>query len=277
MRNAGMALIVPKPLLIVGVREPVAQYLSLVFEHWWMYVDTPDTLTADSIRTKMVDDPWWFHCNNWFRRELGQAIGIDVFARPFPVERGWDTYENDTARVLVIRQENLDCFPQALCALRGVDYEDVIMEDRNKAESKDYASTYAKVKKTFCLDEQEIEAIYSHPQVQHFYSKDEIATFRKRWCPGTVSSASSESETLQTPPVPDPNISANQNRREAQLEPVPAKGNKRWKHPHHPQTCRPCTQCNHDLQLVPVLQQACKERLELINKLDEQLRSRTQA
>ena len=260
LRTAGLSTIVPKPLLIVGIREPVAQYLSLVFEHWWMYVDSPDELSADRLRSQMFDDPWWHHCNTWFPSELGQAIGIDVFARPFPVERGWEIFENDTARVLVIRQENLDCFPQAFGAFRGVDPESVIMESRNRAGTKEYAATYATVKKTFRLSEQQIEAIYSQPQVRHFYSKEQIAAFRSRWCAGQVESPASE--PLMEFPTP-------------QAHPSKYDRESRQDRPHHSRNCRPCPQCEQDLQNLPVFQHACQERLELINKLDEQLRSQS--
>lgn len=259
LRAAGMASIVPKPMVLVGVREPVAQYLSLVFEHWWMYADRFEDLNAESLRAAMLDDPWYHHCNDWFQKELGESLGIDVFAQPFPGERGWEIYENEVARVLVIRQENLESFPQALGALRALQPAAITMENRNLGEAKDYSSHYAAVKKAFRLAGPELDRIYSSPQVRYFYSSAEIASFRNQWCDRAAPLASQKKMEKRPTHVP--------------AAPILATGTRPARHPHHPRSCRPCPKCAHDLQLVPILQQACEERLELLHKLDRQLNS----
>ena len=50
IRRGGMASSVDKPVVITGVREPIAQYLSMVFQNWWMYVDSPAALTTEFLQ-----------------------------------------------------------------------------------------------------------------------------------------------------------------------------------------------------------------------------------
>jgi hypothetical protein len=172
---------VRKPYVVTGVREPVALHVSRCFEGWWQYGNTPDVLTAEVVRQQLAEDAWPAHCNQWFSDELRDTFGIDVFARPFPTERGWDIYENDAARVLLIRLESLAALPAALGELYGFDPSTFSVVSANTAEGKDYAVPYDVVKKTLRLSRQELEEIYALPYVRHFYTPREIAELKSRW------------------------------------------------------------------------------------------------
>src|SRR4029077_16159903 len=113
-----------------------------------------------------------------FTDELGAVFGVDVYARPFPAERGWDVYENDAARVLVVRQEDLARLPEALGALYGFDPATVEVEDRNVADHKDYSAHYRAVRAALRLSERELDEAYSLPYARHFYTPREIDAFR---------------------------------------------------------------------------------------------------
>ncbi len=181
IRRGGMASSVDKPVVITGVREPIAQYLSMVFQNWWMYVDSPAALTTEFLQARMPEDPWVGRCAEWFTSDLGEMFGVDVYARPFPTERGWDIYENDNARILLIRQENLNRLPEALGSLYRFDPSTVQMTTANEGDSKNYAAQYAKVKRSFHLDDRELESLYSLPHARHFYSAEQIEQFKKHW------------------------------------------------------------------------------------------------
>ena len=117
----------------------------------------------------------------WFDDELKEMFGVDVYARPFPADRGWDVYENDRARVLLIRQENLDALADALGALCRVEPSSFDVVPCNIGEDKAYAQQYGIVKKTLRLSEQELDSIYSLPYVRHLYTSKEIEGFKMRW------------------------------------------------------------------------------------------------
>jgi hypothetical protein len=263
LRASGLGSILPKPVLVAAVREPVAQYLSLVFEHWWMYADSPTDLTAEVLLSQMRTDPWREQCANWFTSELGEVFGLNVLARPFPVERGWDVYENDRARL-----------PAALGELLGIDPANVALVNRNVADEKDYSDQYASVKKFFRPPYELLQEVYSHPQVRHFYSPGEIVAFQQMWQTGNAV------ERCSRPPSPEPRANPDRPRG---INTLPLPGvreaanpseTKPGKHPHHPMSCRPCPQCTEELRSVPLLHRTCQERLELIQKMDGMLHSR---
>jgi hypothetical protein len=171
---------VRKPFLVTGVREPVALHLSYTFEVWWMYAEAPEGLTADLVRGQLAEG-WHHQANAWLSDDLGAMFDLDVYARPFPAEQGWDIYENDAARVLLIRQESLKRLPEALGALYGFDPATVEVDTTNTAESKPYGAHYAAVRGALRLSEEELEAAYELPYVRHFYTAAEIEGFKARW------------------------------------------------------------------------------------------------
>lgn len=177
---------VKKPTVITGVREPIALHLSFCFESSWMYADTPNHLTADFVRARLADDAWHRHCNRWLSNDLGNTFGIDVYSRRFPCERGWCIDENCDARVLLIRQESLDNLPSALGALYNLDASTFHVTSVNTAAAKPYAVQYESVKDMLRLRTADLNEIYSLPYVQHFYSRDEIRSFKDRWSAARV-------------------------------------------------------------------------------------------
>jgi len=172
---------VHKPFVVSGVREPVALHVSFMFECWWMYADSPQELTADFVRARLFDDAWHRHCNDWLSNELGTTFGINVYDQPFPASRGWDLYENDSARVLVIRQESLAGLTEALGALYGYEPASFNVITKNTASTKAYALHYESVKRELNLTRAELDAIYALPYVRHFYTPGDIAAFKRRW------------------------------------------------------------------------------------------------
>jgi hypothetical protein len=199
----------------------------------------------------MIDDPWRHKCNNWFKDDMGELIGLDVFARPFPTETGWDIYENDIARVLIIRQENLDRLPDALGKLYGIEPSTVKMENRNRGDEKDYSSQYNTVKKAWRPSESDLEEVYSAAYVHHFYTAQEIEGFKHRW-------RTAATVHRQTSPIAEKSVRTN-----SQVQTLAATS----KPATHDRSCRPCPQCEQELQSIPELQKACRERLEIIERL----------
>jgi hypothetical protein len=179
--NRPFGAAVRKPFVVVGVREPVSLHVSYCFEGWWVYADTPAGLTTKIVHEQLTRDAWHRHCNNWFTDELYETFGVDVYAQPFPTKRGWTIYENNQARVMLIRQESLSVLADALGALYGYDPNSFQVIPANLSEDKAYARPYNAVKETLRLSERELDSIYALPYVQHFYTPQEIAAFKDRW------------------------------------------------------------------------------------------------
>jgi hypothetical protein len=121
------------------------------------------------------------YVHNWFDRELRATFGIDVFAVPFPKERGWTLLCNERARVLVLRMEDLDrTLGPALAEFLGLDEEPKTATDNVRSERPE-GSDYRDVVAGLRLPQRVCERIYSHRFSRHFYSDEMLAEFSQRW------------------------------------------------------------------------------------------------
>jgi hypothetical protein len=120
---------------------------------------------------------------DWFSRELGQVTGIDVFASEFDTTRGWQTYENERFRVLVLRFENLASDgPNALRTFLALD-EVPELPNQNAGESKAYAPLYRRFKAEASIPAWVLDQAYGSALAQHFYTESERRGFRASWQP----------------------------------------------------------------------------------------------
>ena len=173
------------------------------------------------------------------------------------------------ARVLIIRQENLDRLPEAAGKFFGFDSASVEVEERNHAENKPYAAHYRVIKESLRLPDRELEEIYSLPHVRHFYSHAEIETFKQRWrrglaiAPSHCSTAGDEEDKLILP------FKSAASSRFAE-----AHNHESNSAPLHSWTCRPCAKCALQLHSIPSLQQASNTRLALLQQLNAELNAK---
>ena len=242
LREGGAAPIVRKPFLIAGVRDPITLSLSLAFESWWLLAPQLEGLGLEFLNSWVLKNPLRNPWDDWFTDELEEVFDVDVYARPFPAERGWDVYENDAARVLVIRQENLDRLPDALGALYGLEPATFAVKTCNVAAHKDYADHYRRAKQMLRLNEAELDLVYGTRSVRHFYTQEEIASFRRRW---SADRPATENPPLPAAPKPTATVS-----------PEPARAHDATP---HVGVCRPCGRCAQQLLSIPGLQKSCAD------------------
>ena len=138
-------------------------------------------LTVDAIRAGLFADPWLRQFNDWLTDDLGSMFEMDVYAKPFPTARGWEIYENDRARILLVRQESLAGLAGALAALYRIDPATIDVVRANEGGNKSYSKEYQTVRRNFQLSKRELEDIYSMPYVRHFYTPEEVAEFKRYW------------------------------------------------------------------------------------------------
>lgn len=238
LRTGGAGPVVRKPFLIAGMRDPVALSLSLAFEGLSLS-DRLGLLDDEFLRRWVMDSSAVEYCDYWFREELAEVFGVDVYARTFPAERGWDIYENDEARALVVRQEDLDRLPEALGALFGLEPSGFAVKTCNVGAHKDYADHYARAKRALRLTEAELDRLYGTRSARHFYTNEEIARFRSHW------SAGRHDTEPARPAAPKP---------AAKVSPQPAPA--AVPEPHI-WGCRPCWRCQAQLNSIPGLQHTC--------------------
>lgn len=183
--------------VVTLVRDPVArnvssffQDLELMFDFW--PAQELNARPVDEVAARLVEmfldayvegksplglggDPL-----TWFDAELKPVFGVDVFATPFPLSRGYEIYGGPNSRVLLVRLEDLDRVAKpALREFLGTSAANVMQ--RNDASDKVYAEVYRRFKRLLKFPSEYLDRLYSSRYCKHFYSQGELASFRSRW------------------------------------------------------------------------------------------------
>ncbi len=118
----------------------------------------------------------------WFNTEIRDLFDIDVFAKPFPTEKGYDIYSSIQADLLVMRLEDLDrCHRQAIEEFLGLRKFKLVNTNRAEDKGVAYSRAYQEFKNTVSLPDILLDKLYRIPWVKHFYTEAEIERFRSRW------------------------------------------------------------------------------------------------
>ena len=116
----------------------------------------------------------------WFDKELNSVLGIDIFAIDFPQSKGYKIYPTKLGDLLILKLECInDCKDKAFKEFLGIDYFNLF--NANISKEKEYSSAYIKFKKSIVLTESYIDKMYSSKYARHFYSEEEIESFKVRW------------------------------------------------------------------------------------------------
>lgn len=116
----------------------------------------------------------------WFDLELKPVFGVDVFAKPFPMSQGYEIYGGPNSRVLLLRLEDLGRVgPKAIGKFFHTNAAQ--MTQRNDASDKIYADVYRRFKQLLKLPSEYLDRMYASRYCQHFYTPEELASFRARW------------------------------------------------------------------------------------------------
>ena len=168
--------------MITTVREPIAQAVSAFF-HGSARRSVPAGASTAQLTAELLDEHWERAPLRWFDREFAPALGIDVFAHAFDPDAGHAVIETPIARVLLLRQENLDSAPAALARFLGADAP-VPVAARNQATAKQYAGRYDEFLRDVRVPDPVLDEVYSSRYARHFYADNELTRFRRRWRSG---------------------------------------------------------------------------------------------
>ena len=161
---------------IAGVRDPIAQMISAHYEN---KANKPVRSRNDFYNEVMNQ---WSYCSNFFQRVYADIIGIDVFNYPFNKKKGYTIINCGNVEILLYTTEKLNfVFEEAMRRFLGIP--DIRMINANEAKSKSYRECYKNAVSSLedSFTSEELDQFYSHKVVTHFYSDEEIASFRKRW------------------------------------------------------------------------------------------------
>ncbi len=176
---------VPKLVVITGVRELIALALSAIFENYAYFAASPEDMTIETCREALLHPKTCGPLRRWFDLELKRMIGVDVFRGDFPHAKGYRTYSNRFARVLLYRFEKLQLLPEMLKDFLGFSIPCALA--RNRASEKPYAGRYEAVKRKLRLPADFVDEQLDSRLMHHFYTPQERQDFRVQWTEAPVS------------------------------------------------------------------------------------------
>jgi len=172
--------------IVTLVRDPLARTVSYFFETSSMKDPTvrrewdEGRLGVEAIVERFMARDDHFAPLSWFEDELQTVFSIDVYATPFPRERGYQVYRHGKTRALLIRLEDLSrCGPPALGELLGIEGAELTEQNvRSRSETADLYRTFLR---ELCLPREYVDRMYDSRMARHFYSAEELDGFRHRW------------------------------------------------------------------------------------------------
>lgn len=188
-RRAPAAGCIPprKVHVISATREPVSQRLSGAFFSARENREPMDAAAAlarlmerTPLQSGWLSGARWWELDAWFDRNVKETLGIDVFAEPFDRERGWQIYEGEDARLLLVRQESFAGLPEAVSAFYGLPAPAAIPH-ANAGENHAYRGSYREAREKMRVPASLLDTVYSARYARHFYSDTELQAFRRRW------------------------------------------------------------------------------------------------
>lgn len=178
--------------IISLIREPVARNVSVFFhfiKKWFpRYVRKYKTkhMTNDKLRDFFLEN---FSRHNlplsWFDKEMKQVFKIDIFSEEFPKSKGYKIYTGNHTDLLLLKLEKLNNYAsEAIKKFLGID--NFVLQDTNLARDQFYHSLYHEFISSRILPRSYVEKMYNSKYAKHFYSEEELNTFRKKWKPETI-------------------------------------------------------------------------------------------
>jgi hypothetical protein len=173
--------------LITPVRAPVPRAISVFFHRLYQngsIVGFKQRLARNEIAVSELleafsrfDD---IAPRVWFEHEMHEVFGIDVYAKAFRRERGYEIYECANIRLLVIRLEDASrSIAPAMQEFLGL--ENFRLTSANTTESLPYGALYSEFLTQLRLSPKRVAEWHTTQYARHFYTPEELATSVERW------------------------------------------------------------------------------------------------
>lgn len=172
------------PIYVVcPVREPISRNISAFFQNFDRkhgYKLTEKEWAPGELLDFFLKHYHHNVCLEWFDRHMKSTFGLDIYAKPFPVEQKWAIYKNGSVRILIYRSD-LDPALQLNVISRfiGRQFHDWIYD--NISSEKDYGEMYKNFISTEKLPDSYIAKMCNSKFCRKFWSAEEINAIKKRF------------------------------------------------------------------------------------------------
>ena len=177
--------------IVCPIREPIARDVSGFFfmnarsfvnsdleemKEWFLTASKPGSKPKH--RTEIGFRPKYIR--NWFDEQFKPLTHIDVYKKPFPIDRKWQTYKRGFTQVLLYRSD-LERSEQAKLVSRflGIKLDEIKLQ--NTSRDMGYAKHYSQFRESVKLPEEYIRRMHDSRFAQHFWSPQELKKAADKW------------------------------------------------------------------------------------------------
>lgn len=187
--------------MILGVREPFSQLLSMIFHMqsnfwdqaaYWENGGDVQKIFDDVIEQEIKNNkiiPYYdrekstAHQTRFVEKHFAEAVEnifhIDVYEYPFDCERGYSIIQHENVELFVYQLEQLSQLEDVLGDFLNI--EDFVLYTDNVGDLQWYKKYYRDAKTNLKIDRTLFNEVYSDKYMRHFYSEKQIDVFRKKW------------------------------------------------------------------------------------------------
>ena len=169
--------------VICPVREPLSRNVSAFFQNFKRdtnYDFSERLWTASELCQLFLENYPHNVCLEWFDNDFRKTFQVDVFAKPFPIHRKWETYRRSSVHVLVYRAD-LEHTEQLNVISRFIGFKIESWNYSNRSEDKEYRDAYQSFYNSVKLPDVYVSIMCKSRFCRHFWSDEEIAAFSKKW------------------------------------------------------------------------------------------------
>jgi hypothetical protein len=168
--------------IITLTREPIARDISDILQNWEQRYEGRgiNEVDTDEIFNNFKKNNDFSYTTTWFDSEFLEYTGFDIYSVPFDTEKGYSIYNTQKFDILVIQSEKLSqCFQEAFDRFLGIKINELSVS--NESDDKIGADKIQSLKQRLRYTKEELDRIYTLKYITHFYAKEEIENFYRKW------------------------------------------------------------------------------------------------
>lgn len=170
--------------ILSGIRYPIERIIATKWQYMdkiWVYGDRCISNKINKTITSMPDIREYISHDKWFKEQIEEPFGIDVFKYKFNIDKGYTIINKDNISIFLYRLDYLNKLEDEINSFIG--YKDFKIINNNQAKEKAYALAYREFLKKVEIDLEFFEEIVSSKEMQHFFSGSERENYYKKWKP----------------------------------------------------------------------------------------------
>jgi len=178
--------------IITAIRDPVAYNVSGYFQSIQFFhpdinyrLSLGKKIPFEELKKRFISKFDHEYILKWFDHELLSVFGIDIITYPFDKNKGYAIYNDNKIHLLVYKLEKLnEIWDKASNEYFGIN--NMSLENQHLSKEKYYGNLYEDFRKKITLNEDYIQNLYDTPLIKHFYTEEEISSFRSNWINPTI-------------------------------------------------------------------------------------------